>query len=59
MFLLPKELENMLGTREEFEGNQKLDEDGDDLMEENNQLDLAESYKVDCDNEIGDDGFEL
>lgn len=29
-----------------------LDEDGDDLMEENNQLDLAESLKGDCENEI-------
>jgi hypothetical protein len=64
MHLIPKDLENMLGTKEEFESGQckdcdykedckkefgKLDEDGDDLMEENNRLDLAESQMDDED----------
>lgn len=32
----------------EFELNQRIDEDGDDLMEENNKLDLMESQLADC-----------
>ena len=46
--LSPNEIINELGTKEEFEKSQRLDEDGDDLMEENNKLDLMESQMADC-----------
>jgi len=32
--IMPKELFNMLGTKEEFERSKRVDEDGDDLIEE-------------------------
>jgi len=32
--VMPKELFNMLGTKEEFERSKRVDEDGDDLIEE-------------------------
>lgn len=38
----------MLGSKEEFERANNQDDDGDDIMEENNRLDLAESQAVDC-----------
>lgn len=34
MSMLPKDLEEMLGSKEEFEQAKKLDEDGDDLLGE-------------------------
>lgn len=46
--LSPNETFEMLGTKEEFELSQRIDEDGDDLMEENNKLDLMESQLADC-----------
>lgn len=48
--LSPQETIDELGTKEEFEASQRLDEDGDDLMEENNQLDLVESLASDLNN---------
>lgn len=45
MSLLPNELEEMLGTKEEFERQE------DDEMEDNNKLDLMESQMADCDYE--------
>lgn len=46
--LSPNETIEMLGNKEEFERNRRVDEDGDDLMEENNKLDLMESQLADC-----------
>lgn len=48
MSMLPKDLENMLGTKEEFEkARDEDDRELEELMEENNQLDYQESMRND------------
>ncbi len=61
MSLLPKDLEEMLGTKEQFEEAQKKrDEDRKDFEECRDEDILRDNLpEVDCDAEIGDDGFEI
>lgn len=48
LFLSPNETLNELGTKEEFERAQRVDEDGDDLLEDK----LRAEYQSDMENDM-------
>lgn len=71
MSLLPKDLEDMLGTQEEFEASRKsknvedkifklneLDEDGDDLVREKIEQEYQENMRDDMKEMLEENGLD-
>jgi hypothetical protein len=54
LFLSPNETIKELGTKKEFEQSKKLDEDGDDLLEDKLMAEYMENMEADFDNNIED-----
>ena len=68
MSLLPKDLENMLGTQEEFEASRcngcsfreacQLDEDGDDLLREKIEQEYQDNMRDDMKEMLEENGLD-
>jgi hypothetical protein len=54
LILSPEETLNQLSTKEEFEQSKRLDEDGDDLLEDKLMAEYMENMEADFDNNIED-----